>query len=284
MNLLFIGGDDRTLFTAEFLHKKGFKVNTLGLSDKNNGLLCENIADADAVILPLPTSSDQRTVRAPLSNEVIYLDDIISCGPKTVIGGMMPAQFKDQLNESLIPYYDFYESEPLTVKNALLTAEAAISIAIKETPISLFNSSALVIGYGRIGKLLCQLLKPFGVKITATSRNDGTLAYIETDGLTSLNTDKIYETDKKFDFVFNTVPAPVLNRKFFGNQNESCFVMDLATNSGTDFAAAKEYGINVQSYPGLPGKYFPKTAGQIIANDILQYLNTKRRGSECLTQ
>lgn len=278
MNLIIIGGDQRMLYTAEYLHKKGCKPRLYGLdSDSFETTLCEAIASADAVILPLPVSGDDLTVRAPLSNKTIYLDDIILCKPKMVFGGMISDHLKLKLKEKAIPFYDYYQSESLTVKNALLTAEAAISIAIDKTDFSLFGAKVLVIGYGRIGKILSKYLKALGADVTATSRDNGTLALIETDGYSALNTADIYNTLQNYDFVFNTVPAPVMNRLFFGSLKDSCYVSDLATSAGTDTQAAEEYNIKLQILPGLPGKLFPKTAGELIGNEILNHLTSERQ-------
>ena len=276
MNLLCIGGDRRTLFMSEFLHNKGFKINHIGLGITTDTPLCAAITLADAVLLPLPITTDGRTVRTPMSNEVVYLDDIIMCRPKLVLGGMISDSFSTALESADIRFFDYYKSESLTLKNALLTAEAAVSIAITETEFSLFSSNALVIGYGRIGKILSRYLKALGASVTATSRHDGTLAAIETDGFLSMNTSDILEHADRFDLVFNTVPSPVMNRRFFGALNKNCLVFDLATASGLDLQAAEEYKIKTLTLPGLPGKFFPKTAGELIGAEILNILKQQK--------
>lgn len=276
MNLLCIGGDRRTLFMSEFLHNKGFKISHFGLGTSTDVPLCAAIDAADAVILPLPISSDGRTVRTPLASEVIFLDDIVLCQPKFIFGGMFSVDLSHVLTDKGIPFFDYYKSEPLTLKNALLTAEAALSIAIKETEFSLSGTNSLVIGYGRIGKILSRYLKALGSNVTATSRSNSTLAAIETDGIESLNTLDVYESNDRFDLVFNTAPSPVMNRRFFGGLKKNCLVLELATASGFDASAADEYKIKTLTLPGLPGKFFPKTAGELIGSEILNILNLQK--------
>jgi dipicolinate synthase subunit A len=276
MNLLCIGGDRRTLFMSEFLHNKGFKINNIGLGTTADTPLCAAVKSADAVLLPLPVSNDNKTVRTPLAKEVIYLDDIVLCQPKLVLGGMINNSLCNAFTERNIPFFDYYKSEPLTLKNALLTAEAALSIAIKETEFSLFGSSALVLGYGRIGKILSRYLKALGASVTATSRNVSTIAAIETDGFHALNTSDILEKADRFDLVFNTVPSPIMNRQFFGSLKKRCLVLDLATASGLDFSAAEEYKIKTICLPGLPGKFFPLSAGELIGAEILNILKQQK--------
>lgn len=276
MNLLCIGGDRRTLCMSKFLHKKGYKISALGLDAATDIPLCAAVKTADAIILPLPLSTDGVRVRTPLSKEIFYLDDIVLCRPKLILGGMINKEFKTKLEQNNIPFFDYYDSEPLTVKNALLTAEAAISIAIKETTFSLFQSEALVLGYGRIGKILSRYLKALGANVTATSRNNGTLAMISTDGFNAVNTTDIFEDLPKFDFIFNTAPTPIMNRRFFGSLQKHCLVEDLATASGLDTLAAEEYNIKTLVLPGLPGRFFEKTAGELIGIEILNFLEQQK--------
>lgn len=276
MNLLCIGGDRRTLSMSKFLHKKGHKISALGLDTATDIPLCAAVKTADAVILPLPVSTDGLRVRTPLSKEIIYLDDIVLCRPRLVLGGMLSNEFKLKLEREAIPFFDYYDSEPLTVKNALLTAEAAVSIAIKETPFSLFQSEALVLGYGRIGKILSRYLKALGANVTATSRNNGTLAVISTDGFDAVNTADIFEELPKFDFIFNTAPTPIMDRRFFGSLQKHCLVEDLATASGLDTLAAEEYNIKTLVLPGLPGKFFAQTAGKLIGIEISNFLEQQK--------
>lgn len=273
MKLLFLGGDLRMIYAAERMHELGYEVTTYGLSTElSSGILCETVEKADAVILPLPISNDGMTVRTPLTNEMIYLDDIILCKPKYIYGGIIGKQLKDNLTAENVPFFDYYTDEPLTVKNAVLTAEAAVALAISGSNISLYRSKALVIGYGRIGKQLSSYLKALGAEVTATSRNSGTLATIEADGYIGKHPSDIIDSLPDYDFIFNTAPAPIMNRKFFSRCKPACFVEDLATGAKTDLTAAKEYGINADVYPGLPGKFFPLTAGRIIAETINDHI------------
>lgn len=275
MKLLFIGGDRRMQNAAENMHEFGYEVSTYGLSPISGDLICEEICVADAVILPLPITKDNLTVTAPLTNELIYIDDILNCSPKHIYGGIISKALSETLNAKKIKHFDYYTNEPLTVKNAILTAEAAISIAIKESDISLFKANALVIGYGRIGKQLSSYLKALGANVTATSRNDGTCAVIEADGYNSKITQKVKSELDKFHFIFNTVPVPIMDRTFFSRCKENCLVLDLATNADNDFTAAKEYKINAGPYPGLPGKFFPISAGRIIAETIHSHITNQ---------
>jgi len=51
---------------------------------------------------------------------------------------------------------DLLEREEMAVLNAIPTAEGAIQIAMEEMPITLHGSNALILGFGRIGKILAK--------------------------------------------------------------------------------------------------------------------------------
>ncbi len=274
----FIGGDRRSISTALCLKSKGFEVTAIGLN--TNGQLQEHtdlstaINNADAVVLPLPLTRDNITVNAPLSDENYYLNDIVKLKPQYVFGGIIKGDFKDNLKKTGIKYYDYYDSEYLTVKNAVLTAEAALSIAIAETTSSIYGSKSVVIGYGRIGKQLSKYLKTLGSKVTATSRNEGTLATIEADGIVALKTDKCFSACLNADYIFNTVPSPILDTSFFDKCSPDLMFLDLASNSGIDLSNAKLRNIKCDVFGGLPGKYSSKTAGIYVAEEIMKHLTT----------
>ncbi len=276
MKFTCIGGDRRQIETALYLQKQGHSVGIFGLPKCDKLTLTDNLYDAingnDAVILPLPLSKDGVTVNTPLTSDVIFLQDILLCRPKFIFGGIINEDIITELNNREIPFYDYYDSETLTVKNAVLTAEAAIAIAINCTDFSIFGSKSLVLGYGRIGRQLARYLKGLGSDVTATSRNSGVLAVIEADGLTAINTNKAIEICGNYDYIFNTAPSPILNRDFFKTLKPTVFVEDLATDSGIDLASAHEFKINAAVYGGLPGKHSPVKAAQFIAQEILLYM------------
>ncbi len=272
MKFLILGGDRRQIETANILKSKGHDISTFGLPTATGNKLSNDleyeISNQDAVILPLPVTRDGKTVNSPLSSEVIFLEDLVRSHPKKIFGGIINEIWAKEFEAAGIIYYDYFKSEALTVKNAVLTAEAAIAIAINGTDGAIFGSNALVIGYGRIGKKLAQNLKVLGATVTATSRSNGTLATVLADGFLPLETNCVRASVQNFDYIFNTVPYPIMDSTFFSNCKQSAFVLDLATDAGTDFAAAKRFGINAGLYSGLPGKHSPITAAYFITEEI----------------
>lgn len=279
-----IGGDERQILTAKNLLNLGHEVYLFGLPEsdgmQNADSVCSAVCKADAVILPVPCSKDGMTVTATLTNDVIFLEDIIGCGPKFFFGGMINKQLQNALYGKDIPFYDYFTDGALIYNNAVLTAEAAIGVAVTGTKRSVFGSKALVIGYGRIGERLAGYLKNFGADVTAASRSGATLAKISADGMTAIKTDEIKENPIDFDYIFNTAPAPLLDAKFFSRCKSTAFVCDLATNAGTDFAAAKKFGITAELFSRLPGKYSPDSASTFITAVICEHIKSYQKTEE----
>ncbi len=54
-------------------------------------------------------------------------------------------------------------------------------------------------------------------------------------------------------------------------------IIDIASSpGGVDYSATKEVGINATLCLGLPGKYSPKTSGEILVNAIENIINERR--------
>ena len=77
----------------------------------------------------------------------------------------------------------------------------------------------------------------------------------------------------KSDIIFNTVPAPVISRQVLDELAPETLIIDLASEpGGTDFDYASKLGITVVHALGIPGKFAPRTAGEILKSTILSML------------
>ena len=167
---------------------------------------------------------------------------------------------------------DYYQREDFLIPNALLTAEGAVSIALKEYGKSIFSSRCLVVGFGRIGKILAKLLKNMGAKVTVSARSVKDISLAKISGFETTNVSKINEK-ADFDLIFNTVPALVLDAAVLSFLSSARMIIDLASApGGTDKFAAEELGIKLIPALGIPGKCFPEAAGEIIADVIYKMI------------
>ncbi|HEY8531113.1 MAG TPA: hypothetical protein VIL08_02585, partial [Limnochorda sp.] len=71
------------------------------------------------------------------------------------------------------------------------------------------------------------------------------------------------------EVIFNTVPAPVLDRARLESLRPETLIIDIASEpGGTDFEAARRLGLKAVLAVGLPGKVAPKSAGRILGQVI----------------
>ncbi len=293
IKLALIGGDSRQISVARRLASRNIKVFTWGIDSKNdddeNLLKSEDwqsaVKESSAVILPLPASFNGVSINCS-SCENVNLDfntllEYIS--EKTlIIGGNFTKQMIDLAEDKNIRVIDYYDYEELKIKNAMLTAEGALNIAMKEIPISINDSNTLVVGYGRIGKALSSMLKSLGSNVTVAARNPSDIALAQTHGCKTLkiisNPEKSILTgvDGACSVIFNTVPYRIFDKNALSQISPDTLVIDLASApGGIDPIAAKEKQIKVMWATSLPGKYAPVTAGNIIADVIFNILEAE---------
>ena len=158
--------------------------------------------------------------------------------------------------------------------NTIPTAEGAIEIAIAETPITIHGSKSLVLGYGKIGKILAKDLFGLGAETFAMARKHADLAMIEGHGYEPLPLSSLKNRIHEFDIIFNTVPALILDDDILSNVRRDALVIDLASKpGGVDFDAAGRHGLKVIWALSLPGKIAPITSGAIIKDTIMNIIS-----------
>ena len=274
-----IGGDLRQLTLAELLGKEGFKVFVYGFGNDYVSPKYTVIKDikktvkSDIVILPMPVSMDSKTINAPFSKEPIILSYIKNYlkSAKLVLGGRVSREIKEIYKP--VDIIDYYNREELMIKNAVPTAEGAIEIAMAETPHTIKKSKCLIIGYGRIGKVLSRELYDLGADVTVSARKHSDLAWIDVNGYKSVHNNNIIDFAKEYDIIFNTAPALILNEEILKKINPDCVLIDLASKpGGIDFEKAQDLGLKVIWALSLPGKVAPITSGKIIKDTIMNIL------------
>lgn len=271
-----LGGDKRQIALAESIATDGYTVYAGGFDsisftkDVKKEALEEITAKCENIILPLPVTNDGVYLNAPYSEEKIELNNDFAelMRNKQVFGGMMGKLYQTSELWDSIETYDYYTREEFAVSNSVPTAEGAIEIAMHEYPGTVNGSKCLVIGFGRIGKILAHMLQGIGAVVTVSSRKQSDLAWTQSYGYGSVKTENICDHEQ-YDIIFNTVPTLVLNRRLLSKMRSKPLIIDLSSlPGGVDFEAAQKFGIKTIHALSLPGKVAPKAAGEIIKNTI----------------
>ena len=78
---------------------------------------------------------------------------------------------------------------------------------------------------------------------------------------------------KTSDFIFNTIPAPVLTNTLLEQISPSALLLDLASApGGFNLEKAKSMGKNAHLLLGLPGKYAPLSSAEKMMSFIFQHI------------
>ena len=280
MTFSVVGGDLRQIALASSLEKDGYDVKIFGFDKDIETNELKKAADLDeallseVIILPLPMFGDEKSVNTPFYKKSINAEELLGKIKRDslVFGGKIPDVIYEKYIDLKI--YDYLKREEFAIANAIPTAEGAIEIAISETPHTLHDNNMLVVGYGRIGKILADRLAGFGARVDISARKCTDFSWIEAQGFSP----KEYENLDigKYKIIFNTVPALVLDEEMLKKLDKNALIIDLASKpGGVDFEIAKKLGIKVIWAQSLPGKVAPITSGEIIKKTVINILKEK---------
>lgn len=233
-------------------------------------------------VLCVPRSEAVRRAAMELDNLGIHVTN--KCGPDVTHlllsvpsfsgGDEYLAHFLAKLPENLIvsggnldspllegyACVDFLQDPYYLAENAAITARCAVDILENHMGTDFYGKQTLVIGWGRIGKCLVQLLNERHADVTVAARKDADLAMIQALGTRSTRiTDAVSET-QRFDMIINTVPVllfPDIQTK------PDALLLELASKPGMT-------GASIIDGRGLPGKLAPVQSGKLIAETFIR--------------
>lgn len=278
MKFTVLGGDERSLCLAYELMEDGHHVNIFGfdklekkLDIEESSSLIEAIKDADIIIGPLPFTRDEKTINAPFYSGKIYINNMLKLvhSEQLLTVGKADEDILELFNKNNINIKDYFRREEMQILNAIPTAEGAIELAMTEMPITIHGSNILILGYGRIGKVLSKMIQGIGANVYVAARKYSDIAWIKSCGYNPVLFKDIEEYLYNMDLVFNTVPKLILDGYMLNKFNGKSIVIDLASKSGgVDFEKAEALGVQVNHALGLPGKVAPVTAARVIKETV----------------
>lgn len=278
-----IGGDLRNVKLVESLANDGFNVAILGLEKAEilkslkNVTFCMSIQEAtknNVIVSSMPFSSNNMEVNTPLSDHKIAIEELVNnLAGKILIAGSIKNELIEQLKSKKIKLFDLLDREELAILNAISTSEGAIQIAMENTLHTLHGSEILVLGFGRIGKVLAKMLTAIGAKVTCAARKHSDIAWIKTYGYNPVTFDNLNETLKQYDIIMNTVPKMVLDKDRLIKLKQECLIIDLASKpGGINQEAAENLKLKTIWALALPGKVAPTTSAEYMKETIYNIL------------
>lgn len=282
--LAVIGGDLRIAKLAIMLANDGNEVYVYGLEKseeirrQKNIIQCDTIRkaidDVEIVIGPIPFSSNGNTINMPFSDKEITIREMMhNINAKVLIAGSILPEVYEMANDEYIEIIDIMKREELAVLNTIATAEGTIQVAIENTNRILHGSEVLILGFGRIGKVLARKMTGLSAKVTCAARKDEDLAWIKAYGHMATNINFLGENLSQYDIIINTVPHLILTEERMEYVKKECLLIDLASNpGGIDKKTAKDRNLKLIWALALPGKVAPVTTAEFIKDTIYNIL------------
>ena len=217
---------------------------------EEQGIPFANAPDGEVTDLLLDVPSLQK---AGILRSGEDFHSLLTALPKdiTIWGGMLNS-IGDQY-----PKVDLLSIPDYVTKNAAITADCAVRLCALSLHRTWQDCRILVIGWGRIGKHLCRLLRSLGAQVTVCARSAPDRALLSAFGYHTIAPDNL--SGNGYQIIFNTAPSPMMDEEAIGD----CPIpVDLASEPGL-------IGRNVLTAKGLPGIYAPYSSGRLIAETIL---------------
>ena len=281
-SITVVGGDLRIVKLIEMLDKDGYKVFTYGLENSEELMnlesveMCptleEAVSNSKIVVGPIPLSSDRKRLSTPFGRNNVELSEFVNClKDKYLIAGNI--NIREELEEKGVQFTDLLKREEFSVLNTIATAEGTIQIAMEETQRTVHGSNVLVMGFGRIGKVLAKMLDGIGAKVYCEARKNEDISWIKAYGYNPVHLNDLNENLNKFDIIINTIPFQILDAERLDLIKKESIIIDLASNpGGVDRKAARDRGIKVIWALSLPAKVAPLTSAEFIKETLYHVL------------
>ncbi len=266
MKITIAGGDERMNVVAKMFRASGYVCEKIGFGKSDIETAIKNTS---AIIFPIPYCKGD-ILNAPFSDREIRIDEILSVAGDDIflLGGNLP-----EISDKRI---DYAKREDFLRQNAKITAEGAISIAMNNLNTTICGANTVILGYGRIGEYLSELLRSLGATVSVVARRGVSRLQAEMNGLKSTTFDDLEALFSNADVIFNTIPFPIANEKAISSLKPRTLFIDLASLPGGLSEAGEKFLCDrfIRAL-GVPGKYAPETAGRVVFETVSESLHEK---------
>lgn len=256
-DFLLIGGDARQTHLAALL-SANFSVQTLTVPNRED----TPAPDAPRIVLPIPTLTPEGKLRAPADEA---LDRLLRSG--SILYGGALGDYPLRCKPEGVQWIDLLADETAVVENAQLTADAALLLTMQQTQRSLHGLRCCVIGWGRIGRLLCPRLAACGAEVCVLSRQTEHRALARAFGYSSDLPSQV--CNHAPDLIFNTAPAQTVPTEALLSLPAQTLWIELASAPG-GLPKRPALGFAQLAAGGLPGKLLPVSAAAVLYRAILR--------------
>ena len=259
MDYAVVGGDARFAYLTRLLCACGHDARAV------NGADCgvpgvpaageDELAQTRNVIMNWPCPEGEQILGRLTPGVRVFF-----CGPGT------PPEDRKGLKFS-----DLWRDERLLADNAYLTAEGAVCAAMNAGVSSLNECSCLVIGWGRIGRALTEILVGLNARVAVASRSEKGRNGAIGRGAEGVSTYDPENALKGRQIIFCTSPERVLGEEELRYAGKDAMIIDLSSAPfGVDLDAAGKLNLRAWREPKLPGRYCPFSAARALLRAVFR--------------
>jgi len=219
----------------------------------------------DYLVLPLKGADDEERHMEWLNR--------LDPGTKLLVG-KTSADLQQYCEDHHIDVISYIERTEFKIANAVPTAEGAVKLYMELSKQTVDHSRMLVLGFGHCGKALALRLKSWGADVTVFARSYEDRIAGKSMGLDMREYKELPKLARQKTCIFNTVPHKILDASILNSMPKTSLIIDLASlPGGTDFKLCEELQLTAVHALSLPGRYFPVTAGNILADTIVNIIS-----------
>ena len=164
---------------------------------------------------------------------------------------------------------NYFSDEAVTLKNARLTAVGLLKEILIFEKGDIIGKKALVTGYGRVSRAVCDMLLSNGLTVSVAARSCAQRQEAEERGIKTMTiTDAAKKLDA-YDYVINTVPEKLFSADDIEKADGKAAFFELAAGLIDRSEIIPKAYIECK---GMPGKHTPKSAGRVISDFVSEKL------------
>lgn len=246
------------------------------------GDVMPDLDEAGDIIFPVPTlDASQRCLTG--SQGRITEGELLSRLPQGVRVAAYLSEARQEAWEQARPDLRLRlisRDEGFLDENGRISAEGALVLASSRGR-CLFGKRCLVLGYGHMGRALCEMLTGLGAVVSVAGRSGGSLQKAFYAGLDAWDFEGWHAVLPRVDWIFNTIPSPVLGRRELELLKGGCRLMELASAPyGIDQAQAERLGLDYRMEASIPGRLYPLSAAEAMLSSWLRLMRTDEEGHD----
>jgi dipicolinate synthase subunit A len=232
----------------------------------------KNQSFSHLVVLPIPSTKDNKHI----TNTDILLEQTlvnVSVGSK-IVGYGLPEEYKERAIALGAEVYDAGFDEIFLLKNAYLTALGALGYILSTVDRELAEIRFGIFGYGRIGRILAQMLLFLGAKLTVYTSKFLSRVELGTYGIDSSEVSYARKDAcvlDGLDILINTAPTDMSGICREAKIPRDVRVIELA--SGNNFSGIE----GVERLPGIPEKSYPESAARAYLEAIIRLAREEKK-------